>query len=329
MMSIRKKWILFSIYVLLGVGGVLTLVLARDYLSLNFVADECKTFGLTMLAWLKWLIIPAALLAASFLTLIPTLFKMPKFSKALIFVEFLALAGVAFWLTFFVNANWTGGTLSKIFNTIGYIINYAWIIAWIVLIVLFPLMIVNDLKEYAVMSAGSIAFSAFLMACSGHISVIGQGKFWWGLLNLLVGGMALVLPIIMAVTLYKSRNEISTDKISERYLHIVGEHGTGIYVGKDFNPITGEVLLDAKSFTELMQQLFNDTGIGQLEIVRCEDHSDEKDYHFDLYYVDHEDGETDDKLPVYKLDCDFSKSKKLKKITDDFAKLATKHINKN
>ena len=329
MMSIRKKWILFSIYVLLGVGGVLTLVLARDYLSLNFVADECKTFGLTMLAWLKWLIIPVALLAASFLTLIPSLFRMPKFSRASILVEFLALAGVAFWLTFFVNANWTGSTLSKIFNTIGYIINYAWIIAWIVLIVLFPLMIVNDLKEYAVMSAGSIAFSAFLMACSGHISVIGQGKFWWGLLNLLVGGMALVLPIIMAVTLYKSRNEISVDKISEHYLHILGEHGTGIYVGKDFNPITGEVLLDAKSVFELMQEAFNDSGAKNLEIVRCEDHSDEKDYHFILFYVDHEDRTTDGKLPIHTLDYDFSKSKKLKTITDGLAEIAAKHINKN
>lgn len=204
----KKKWILFAVYIALGVAGALTLVFCRNTVSLNFVKEECSTFGLTMLAYLKWLIIPLSLIGICCLSLIPNLFGKYTLSKVIIVLIFLALAGLAFYYNFFVNADWGGTTISKIFNAIGYILNYVAILAWVGLISLIPLLIINDDKASASISLITILFSAFLMACSGHISYIGNGAFGWGILNITIGFFATVMPIVIAINLFKTRNDI-------------------------------------------------------------------------------------------------------------------------
>lgn len=219
--SSKRKWILLVVYILAGIGGILILVLGRNFLSLNFVTEECRTFGLTMLAYLKWLLIPLSLIGISFLAAIPSLFKLRTLAKVLVVLVFLALAGLSFYYNFFVNADWSGNTLSKIFNTIGYILNYVSILSWVVLVSLIPLFVINGDYASPAMSIFTILASAFLMACSGHISFIvsqGGSSFGWGLLNVMLGLISALMPIFMAYTLFKVRNE-SVDSESTENLN--------------------------------------------------------------------------------------------------------------
>lgn len=199
----REDIIQLIIYSLLGIGGILTIVFTRNIATLNFVATECQTFGGAMLAFARWLIIPLSAVAISFLTLIPSLFDLEVVSKVLIVLELLALAALAAYYTFYVNADWSVSTLAKVLNTIAYIISFVWILAWMILVIFIPLLIVEQEIGAAVIAFLTIVFTGFLMGCAGHMQVLINGKLAYSIPLFITQAVAAVGPIVIVVMLYK------------------------------------------------------------------------------------------------------------------------------